>query len=118
MESHSFLSLPAATMMASTKGTQPSKMNKREATLAFIEVYRSLPELSDTAVTRTRRQAELTKKLTNLMGNPCYAGEHSVQFFVQLFTKLTLYKTELNPACHLLALLVAHHILHISRIRV
>jgi len=27
-------------------------------------------------------------------------------------------KTELNPICHLLVLLGAHHILHISRIRV
>jgi hypothetical protein len=27
-------------------------------------------------------------------------------------------KTELNPICHLLALLGAHHILHVSRIRV
>jgi hypothetical protein len=27
-------------------------------------------------------------------------------------------KAELNPICHLLALLVAHHILHVSRIRV
>ena len=26
--------------------------------------------------------------------------------------------TELNPICHLLALLEAHHILHISRIRI
>jgi hypothetical protein len=26
--------------------------------------------------------------------------------------------TELNPICHLLALLAAHHILHLSRIRV
>jgi hypothetical protein len=25
---------------------------------------------------------------------------------------------ELNPACHLLALLEAHHILHVSRLRV
>jgi len=25
--------------------------------------------------------------------------------------------TELNPVCHLLALLAAHHILHLSRIR-
>jgi hypothetical protein len=29
-----------------------------------------------------------------------------------------LLNAELNPICHLLALLVAHHILHISRIRV
>ena len=26
--------------------------------------------------------------------------------------------SELNPICHLLALLVAHHILHVSRIKV
>ena len=38
-----------------------------------------------TIVTRTRRHTELTKKLTNLMRNLCYAREHSVQFFVQLF---------------------------------
>jgi hypothetical protein len=47
-ESHSFLSLPADITMASSPGTQPSKINKREATLAFIEAYRSLPELWDT----------------------------------------------------------------------
>jgi len=31
---------------------------------------------------------------------------------------ITPLNAELNPICHLLALLVAHHILHISRIRV
>jgi len=42
-----------------------------------------------TIVTRTSRQTELTKKLTNLMGNLCCDREHSVQFFVQFFfTKL------------------------------
>jgi hypothetical protein len=38
-----------------------------------------------TIVTRTRRHTELTKKLTNLMGNLCCAREHTVQFFVQFF---------------------------------
>jgi hypothetical protein len=33
-------------------------------------------------------------------------------------TELNPLKAELNPICHLLALLGAHHILHISRIRV
>ena len=33
-----------------------------------------------TIVTRTRRHTEMTTKLTNLMGNLCCAGEHSVQF--------------------------------------
>jgi hypothetical protein len=35
-----------------------------------------------TIVTSTRRYTELTKKLTNLMGNLCCARGHSVQFFV------------------------------------
>jgi hypothetical protein len=72
-------------MMPSSQGTQPSKMDKRDATFAFTEVYRSLPELWDTGntmvdvasqqqttalflsttVTRTRRHTELTKKMTN-----------------------------------------------------
>jgi uncharacterized protein YajQ (UPF0234 family) len=66
--------------MASTQGTHPSKMNKREATVAFLEAYRSLHELWDienimadvakkqqtttflsTTVTRTRRNTELKK---------------------------------------------------------
>jgi len=66
--------------MASSQDTQPSKMNKREATHAFIEVYRSLPEVWDTEhitaevankqqttalflstiITRTRTHTELT----------------------------------------------------------
>ena len=44
-----------------------------------------------TIVTRTRRHTELTKKLTNLMGNLCYAREHSVQFFLQFFYKVKLH---------------------------
>jgi hypothetical protein len=41
-KSHSFPSLPADTTMESSQGTPPSKINKREATLVFIESYRSL----------------------------------------------------------------------------
>ena len=41
-------------------------------------------------VTRTRRHTELTKKLTNLMENLCYAREHSVQFFVWGFYTVKL----------------------------
>ena len=44
-KSHSFLSLSSDTTMASSQGTQLSKMNKTEATFAFTEVYRSLHEL-------------------------------------------------------------------------
>jgi hypothetical protein len=41
-ESHSSLILPADTMMASSRGTQPSKMIKTEVTFAFIKAYRPL----------------------------------------------------------------------------
>jgi len=34
------------------------------------------------------------------------------------FFDINLLNAELNPICHLLALLGAHHILHVSRIRV
>jgi hypothetical protein len=41
-----------------------------------------------TTVTRTRRHTELTKKLTKLTGNLCYAREHSVQFSCIVYTIL------------------------------
>jgi hypothetical protein len=41
-----------------------------------------------TIVTRTRRHTEVTKKLTNLIGNLCCAREYSAQFLVQFFTQL------------------------------
>jgi hypothetical protein len=44
-----------------------------------------------TIVTRTRRHTELTKQLTNLMGNLCCAREHSVQFLVQFFYTVKLH---------------------------
>ena len=53
--------------------------NKQQTTALFLS----------TIVTRTRRHTELTKKLTNLIGNLCFAREHSDQFFVQFFTYLS-----------------------------
>jgi hypothetical protein len=46
--------------------------------------------LSD-IVTCTGRHTELTKKLTNLLGNLCYVREHSVQFFLQFFYTVKLH---------------------------
>jgi hypothetical protein len=43
-----------------------------------------------TVVTHTRRHTELTKKITDLMGNLCCAREHSVQFFMQFFYTVKL----------------------------
>jgi hypothetical protein len=37
---------------------------------------------------------------------------------MMLMTALNPLKAQLNPICHLLALLGAHHILYVSRIRV
>jgi len=111
-KSHSFLSLPADTTMAWSQGTSVSNNSFSRWTLhdIFIFKYRFLLHIlrflfvcSDnimadvarkqqttalflsTTVTRTRRHTELTRKLTNLMGNLCWAGEHSFQFFVQFF---------------------------------
>jgi hypothetical protein len=111
-ESHSFLSLPADTTMASFQGTQLSSNSfKRWAShdlflfkyhfllhmLRFLFCFsenimadvankqQTTASFLSTTVTRTRKHTELTKKLIILMGNLCCAREHSVQFFVQIF---------------------------------
>ena len=38
--------------------------------------------------------------------------------FVQRFSQFNPLNAELNPICHLLALLGAHHILHVRRLKV
>jgi len=108
--SHSFLRLPADTTMASSQGTSitSSSFSRWASHNIFLFKYHSLLHIlrvlfffSDnimadvaskqqttalflsTTVTHTRRHTELTKKLTNLMGNLCCAREHSVQFFMQ-----------------------------------
>jgi len=110
MESHSFLGLPADTTMESSQGTSVSSNSfSRWASYDIflfkypflLHILRFLFFFSDnmradvaskqqttamflsTIVTRTRRQAELTKKMINLMGTLCCARERSVQFFVQ-----------------------------------
>jgi hypothetical protein len=55
--------------------------SKQQTTALFLSIL----------VTSTRRHKELTKKLTNLMGNLCCAREHSVQFFVQFFHTVKLH---------------------------
>jgi hypothetical protein len=107
-ESHSFFSLPADTTMASSQGTQLSinsfsrwalhdmflfKYHFSLHILGFLFLFsdnimadvaskqQKTALFLSTIVTRPRRQTELTKKLTNLMGNLCCAREHSVQFF-------------------------------------
>ena len=107
-ESHSFLSFPANTTVASSQGTTVSSNSfsrwPSHDILLFkyhflLHILRFLFFFSDnlmadvaskqqttalfssTIVTRTIRYTELT----NLMGNLCYAREHSVHFFVQFF---------------------------------
>jgi len=60
-----------------------------------------------------------------------YYGPHYISSLIHILDHITLHyipgqdmtyfnplNTKLNPSCHFLALLGAHHILHISRIRV
>jgi len=109
-ESHSFLSSPAVTTMASSQNTSVSSnpFSRSASHDIFLLKYHFLLHIlrflfffSDnvmadvaskqqttalflsTTVTRTRRHTELT----NLMGNLCCAREHSVQFFVQFFSQ-------------------------------
>jgi len=113
-ELHRFLSLPADTTMTSSQGTSVSsnsfsRWSSHDIFLFkyhfLLHILRFLSFFSDnimadvaskqrttalflsTTVTSTRRHTELTKKLTNLMGNLCCAREHSVQFFLQFFFK-------------------------------
>ena len=47
-----------------------------------------------------------------------YSRTYTLFFMVLIRPSFNPLTTELNPICHLLALLEAHHILHVSRIRV
>jgi len=49
---------------------------------------------------------------------PSSDGFWRVQFFRNLGNSINPLNAELNPICYLLALLGAHHFLHVSRIRV
>ena len=113
---HSFLSLPADIMVASSQGTSVSSnsFSRWASCDIFLFKYHFLLHilcflffLSDnimadvdskqqttalflsTLVTRIRRHTELTKKLKNLVEKLCCAREHSFQFFCGfLFTHL------------------------------
>jgi hypothetical protein len=114
-ESHSLLSLPADTTMASSQGTFISTNSfSRWAShdillfkyhfllhiLHFLFFFsnnimadvaskqQTIALFLSTIVTRTRRHTELTKKQTNLLGNLCCVREYSGQFFLQFFTQL------------------------------
>jgi hypothetical protein len=112
-ESHSFLSLPADTTMASSQGTQfiqqmsiaryiPFQIPLLTPILRFLFFfsYNIMADVASkqhktalflsTTVTRTRHTKVTKKYLTSLMGNLCCAREHSVQFFVQIFTQFNL----------------------------
>ena len=119
-ESHSFLSLPADTTMASSQGTSVSSNSfSRWAShdILFLSKYHFLQHILrflfffldnimavmaskqhatalflSIIVTRTRRHTELT----NLMGNLCCARERSVQFFVQFFYTVKLHSFNLG----------------------
>jgi hypothetical protein len=53
-----------------------------------------------------------------LPGTSAFTYMHSVLTLCFFVTRINPLNTELNPICYLLALLGAHHFLHVSRIRV
>jgi hypothetical protein len=114
-ESHSFLTLPAKTTMASSQGTSVSRNSfsrwashdiflfkhhfllhiLRFLFLVSVRIMADVASKQQTTalflsivVTRTSRHTELTKKLTNLIRNLCCAREYSVQFSCSFFTQL------------------------------
>ena len=56
--------------------------------------------------------------LLRFEGNNRSGKRHNITLYVIFLTCFNPINAELNPICHLLALLGAHHILHLSRIRV
>jgi hypothetical protein len=114
-ESHSFLSLPADTTMASSQGTSVSSnsFSRWASHDVFLFKYHFLLHIlrflfffSDNIMADVASKQQTTalfyppqshvqegtqkwqKKLTNLMGNLCCVREHSVPFFVQFFIQL------------------------------
>jgi len=52
------------------------------------------------------------------ISNLCKVASHPCTRDVLCASEINPLNAKLNPTCHLLALLGAHHILHVSRIRV
>jgi hypothetical protein len=62
---------------------------------------------------------ELRKSATeNKVGSIVADNNAAILNIIHINIKINHSNAELNPICHLLALLGAHHILHVSRIRV
>jgi len=71
------------------------------------------------AVCRQRKDCEGRRRTKQRKEMCCHVGvptEVNIQF--QAHSSLNPLNAELNPICYLLALLGAHHFLHVSRIRV
>jgi len=117
-ESHSYLILPAHTTMALSQGTSVSSNSFSSWAMhdiflfkysSFLHILSFIFYFSDnimaavaskqqttalflsTIDTRTRRNTELSRKLSNLMGNRLCARNHSVRFFVQFFYTVKLH---------------------------
>jgi hypothetical protein len=116
-ESHSFLSLPAGTTKASSQGTPFVAIRSADEyriiysfsnTISYSTFYAFFSSFRIPLwpmwpanikrqpcfcplVTRTKRHTELTKHLTNLMGNLCCSREHSLKFFVQVVYTVKLH---------------------------
>jgi len=70
------------------------------------------------------KEGEQLEDQRNVGESSCNFGDGTDQkvqflmFMLMAYFVINPLNAELNPICHLLALLEAHHILHVSRIRV
>ena len=84
-------------------------------------VFRSLVFMNDITPTHSVRcesTTEFPKKIISMGRESLTEQRNSFIVYVLKITWLNPLKPELSPICYLLALLGAHHFLHVSRIRV
>jgi hypothetical protein len=79
----------------------------------------SLPRAVSGSYGGLNKEPYLAQKIPRLLWNPsfpfCVRKNSSL---VLIMSQINPLNTELHPVCHLLALLAAHHIFHVSRVRV
>ena len=96
----------------SAKSLYTKSQNKPERLILGCWVTRALSETVNWHTQQRKILTSKTKNMTNSEAPVICTGS------VLPLTKFNPLNAELNPICHLQALLEAHHILHVSRIRV
>jgi len=101
-----------------TAGQQPTLINKRRRNLAGLTVNCAAVDIR-----QSRLLIHIGRKQSRKFETSVKMGDHeSSKSRISRLSNIEIHfnplNAEFNPICHLLALLGAHHILHISRVRV